>query len=83
MLVEKLDIWADFPELAEGQPESNQARTVWRWMQSGANRSPAQFPLTGKNTGNFLGFGLDTPLGECLYRYVSGNLAHYSPQSSM
>ena len=58
MLVEKLDIWADFPELAEGQPESNQARTVWRWMQSGANRSPAQFPLTGKNTRIFREFVL-------------------------
>jgi hypothetical protein len=28
----------------------------WRWVQSGANRSPPEFPLTGKDTGIFREF---------------------------
>jgi hypothetical protein len=28
--------------------------TKWRWMQSVANPSLDEFPLRGKNTGNFL-----------------------------
>jgi hypothetical protein len=33
---------------------SNPNDEKWRWMQSAANPSPGEFPLTGKNTGNFL-----------------------------
>ena len=36
--------------------------TAWRRVQSRANRSPPEFPLTGKDTGNFFDFFLDTPL---------------------
>src|ERR1700722_4091233 len=47
-------LWG-FPRVLEAaKADSNHTRTVWRWMQSVANRSLRLFPYIRENTGNFL-----------------------------
>jgi hypothetical protein len=43
---------------------ARERRTSWRWPQSGANSSlgNANSLLTGKNTGNYLDFGVSKPI---------------------
>ena len=45
-------------------------------MQSVANPSLDEFPLTGKKTGNFRDFGLDALVGNLSIAACSGNLSH-------
>jgi hypothetical protein len=54
-----LILWGFSRVFAAAKADNSHARTVWRWGQSEANRSPAEFPLTGKNTGIFREFVLN------------------------
>jgi hypothetical protein len=47
-------------------------------MQSVANPSLDEFPLTGKNTGNFRNFGLGALAGNLSIAGCSGNLVAFS-----
>jgi hypothetical protein len=52
--------WAKFGRFAQSTQLASEEKTKWRWVQSGANHSPAQISLlTGKNTGISSNFGLD------------------------
>jgi hypothetical protein len=52
--------------------DNKPAGTEWRWMQSPANSSPSEFPLSGKITGTFGGFATREPGTATLFDAIHG-----------
>jgi hypothetical protein len=59
-----------------GRPETRS----WRWMQSAANASPDEFPLSGKITGTFWGFCDANNMARSVYSTESTGFIAFFPK---